>query len=70
MAGTLTFSRGDDADCAPHEFSAGQVVTGPGHVHQGKNLGKEPVEIVVTYFNVPAGAPATTPVKRPDHCPE
>jgi quercetin dioxygenase-like cupin family protein len=69
-AGTLTFFNGDDPDCAPREFSAGQVVTGPGHVHQGKNLGNEPVEIVVTYFDVPSGSPAATPAQRPAHCPE
>ena len=70
MAGTLTYYRGDDPDCAPHSYSAGQVVTGSGHVHQGKNLGSEPVEIVVTYFDVPKGGSATTPAQRPANCAE
>ena len=70
MAGTLTYFNGEDPDCAPREFPAGQVVTGPGHVHQGKNMGSKPVEIVVTYFDIPAGGPAATPAKRPANCPE
>jgi quercetin dioxygenase-like cupin family protein len=68
-AGTLTLFNGDP-HCAPREFSPGQVVTGPGHVHQGKNLGSKPVEIVVTYFSVPPGGPVATPAQRPAHCPE
>jgi quercetin dioxygenase-like cupin family protein len=70
MAGALTFFNGDDPDCKPREYRAGQVVIGSGHVHQGKNLGSEPVEIVVTYFDVPAGAPAAKPAERPSNCPE
>jgi quercetin dioxygenase-like cupin family protein len=70
VAGTLTFFDGDDQKCAPHEYKAGDVVVGSGHVHQGKNLGKEPVQIVVTYYNVPSGGPAATPASRPANCPE
>jgi quercetin dioxygenase-like cupin family protein len=70
MAGTLTFFDGYDEKCAQREYKAGEVLVGSGHVHQGKNLGKEPVEIVSTYFNVPSGGKAATPVSRPAHCPE
>ena len=70
LAGTLTYVKGDDPDCRSQEFSAGQVVTGPGHVHQGKNAGKQPVEMVVAYFDVPAGGAATNPAKPPAHCAE
>jgi len=70
VAGTLTFFDGDDPKCAPHEYKAGQVVVGSGHVHQGKNLGKEQVQIVVTYYDVPAGGAAATPAQRPTNCPE
>ena len=68
-SGTLTWLDGDDPKCAAKTYTAGQVVVGPGHVHQGRNLGAEPVEIVVSYFNVPPGGPATTPAERPAHCP-
>jgi hypothetical protein len=70
VAGTLTFFDGDDQKCAPREYKAGNVVVGSGHVHQAKNLGKEPVQIVVTYYDVPSGGPAATPAQRPSHCPE
>jgi quercetin dioxygenase-like cupin family protein len=69
-AGTLTFFDGDDPNCAPRQVHAGQVVVGSGHVHQGRNLGQDPVQIVVTYYDVPAGAAAATPAERPSHCPQ
>ena len=69
-AGTLTIINGHDPKCATSEYAAGQVWLGTGHVHQAKNLGKEPVQIVVTYFDVPAGGAVATPAERPGHCPE
>jgi quercetin dioxygenase-like cupin family protein len=69
-SGTLTFFNGDDPKCEAKAYTAGQVVTGLGHVHQGSNLSTEPVEIVVTYFDVPPGGPATVPAERPTQCPE
>jgi quercetin dioxygenase-like cupin family protein len=68
-SGALTFFDGDDPKCAPKTYTAGHVLVGTGHVHQGRNLGTEPVEIVVTYFNVPPGKAATTPAERPGPCP-
>jgi quercetin dioxygenase-like cupin family protein len=70
VAGTLTVFDGDDQKCAAKDYKAGQVVVGSGHPHQGKNLGKEAVQIVVTYFDVPAGGAAATPTERPEHCSE
>lgn len=67
--GTLTFFDGDDPKCEAKAYTAGQVATGSGHVHQVRNLGAEPVEIVVTYFNVPPGGPAAVPAERPTQCP-
>jgi quercetin dioxygenase-like cupin family protein len=67
-AGTLTFFDGDDADCHPRSFSAGQVIARLGHPHLARNLGKEPVEIVVTYLDVPAGGPAAQPSDEPANC--
>ncbi len=69
-AGTLTLFRGEDPKCTPREVKAGEVVVGDGRVHQGKNLGQDPVQIVVTYFDVPTGAAAASPAERPSNCPE
>ena len=71
VAGTLTLFMADHPECAPHEYKPGQVFVGTGKVvHQAKNLGKEAVQLVVTYFNVPAGGPVATPAQRPSNCPE
>lgn len=72
VAGTLTILRGDDANCAPRHFTAGQVMLGAdrGHVHQAKNLGQQPLELVITYFNVPKGGQVASPAERPSHCPQ
>jgi quercetin dioxygenase-like cupin family protein len=69
-AGTLTFYDGHDPKCSVRTVKAGEVIIRPGQVHQAKNLGSEPVEILVTYYNVPAGGAAVAPAGRPGHCPE
>lgn len=69
-AGTLTLFRGEDKECTPREFKAGEVIVGDGRVHQAKNLGQDPVQIVVTYYDVPTGTAAASPADRPSHCPE
>ena len=69
-AGTLTLFDGTDAKCHAQTFTAGQAVVRQGHVHMAKNTGKEPVEIVVTYFDVPPGGPAASPAGRPKQCSE
>ena len=70
VSGTLTLFNGEDPKCAPREVKPGQVIVGSGRVHQAKNLGQEPVQIVVTYYDVPHGGAAATPAARPKHCPE
>lgn len=67
-AGTLTFFDADDPDCAAQAYSAGQTVVGSGHPHMARNLGEVPVEIVVTYYNVPAGGAAASPAGEPQKC--
>jgi len=59
-SGTLTVYEGDDPDCAPHAYNAGDVYIDPGHghVHIGRNEGTAPLEILVTYVDVPAGGGA------------
>lgn len=54
--GTLTRTL---EDCSVQTSSAGQAIVedaGDRHVHVGRNLGTEPVELYVTYV-IPAGAP-------------
>jgi quercetin dioxygenase-like cupin family protein len=67
-SGTLTFFDADDPDCHPTTLRAGQVLARLGHPHLARNDGKEPVEIVVTYLDVPPGAPAAQPPQEPSHC--
>jgi quercetin dioxygenase-like cupin family protein len=69
-SGTLTLYDGMDSRCRSQTFTAGQAVARQGHVHLGKNTGKEAVEIVVAYFNVPPGGPAAAPAERPRQCSE
>lgn len=56
LTGTLTRQL---HDCSVETSTAGQAFVEPAgheHVHIGRNLGAEPVELYVTYL-VPAGAP-------------
>jgi quercetin dioxygenase-like cupin family protein len=71
VSGTLTLFSADDPKCAPREYQAGEVLIGTStEAHQVKNLGKEPVELVITYFDVPAGGHVHAPAQRPSNCPE
>jgi quercetin dioxygenase-like cupin family protein len=67
-SGALTIFLSDDPKCAGREFKPGQVFLGTPAVHQAKNLGTEPVQLVVTYYDVPAGGAVATPAPRPANC--
>lgn len=67
-SGALTIFLSDDAKCAGREFKAGDVFLGTPAVHEARNLGQEPVELVVTYYNVPVGGAVSTPAPRPENC--
>ena len=56
-AGTLTIYDADDPSCTGRAFDAGDTYIDPGygHVHLGRNEGSVPLEIYVTYVDVPAG---------------
>jgi quercetin dioxygenase-like cupin family protein len=69
-AGTLTIYDGDDASCSPRTFDAGDtyVDRGYGHVHIGRNESTVPLEIVVTYLDVPAGGGVRIDAPSPGNC--
>ena len=56
-SGTLTIYDADDPSCTARAFDAGDTYIDPGygHVHVGRNEGSVPLEIYVTYVDVPAG---------------
>lgn len=66
-AGTLTIYDADDPTCTARAFHAGDTYIDPGygHVHIGRNEGSVPLEIVVTYVDVPAGGGAVR-IDAPD----
>src|SRR5918996_1633499 len=68
-SGTFTFYDGDDPDCDPQVFSAGDafVDRGGGHVHIGRNESGAPVELSVTYL-LPQGASPRTDAPDPGNC--
>jgi quercetin dioxygenase-like cupin family protein len=65
---------GLDGDaCTATVVKAGQgyfVSEHPHHAHLGRNEGTEPLELTVTYFNVPPGAATRIEAERPAQCPE
>lgn len=65
--GTLTRTLDD---CSVQVTAAGSSFVEPAgrhHVHIGRNLGAEPVELYVTYV-LPAGAPLSVDAPEPHHC--
>lgn len=63
--GTLTHT---DANCRSVSYRAGQSLVEPSgskHVHIGRNLGPEPVELYVTYVD-PIGSPRPSTRPAPD----
>ena len=68
--GELTLNSSEDTTCTPHTFSAGQafVDSGQGHVHIARNLTQNPVEVWVTYFDVPPGGSVRIDAPAPANC--
>jgi quercetin dioxygenase-like cupin family protein len=66
-AGTLTINDADDPSCTGRSYNAGDTYIDPGygHVHIGRNEGTVPLEIVVTYVDVPAAGGAVR-IDAPD----
>lgn len=70
-AGELTLYSGDDPSCTSRTYSTGQafIDTGQGHVHIARNLSpSQNVELWVTYFDVPPGAPFRIDADDPGNC--
>jgi quercetin dioxygenase-like cupin family protein len=67
-SGTLTLFDSGNPSCAAQTFTAGQVFPGTEHPHLARNLGNVPIEIVSTYYNVPAGGPVASPAPEPANC--
>lgn len=71
-SGTLTIYDGDDSSCTGRDFTAGQVYLDPGrgHVHLGRNESTTtPLEIVVTYLDVPLGGGVREDGDNSGNCP-
>ena len=68
--GTFTLYDGEDPNCTPHVFTAGQafVDRGGGHVHIGRNESDGIVELSVTYL-LPVGVgPRVDVTPAPGNC--
>ncbi|MDQ4137471.1 MAG: cupin domain-containing protein [Actinomycetota bacterium] len=71
-SGTLTIYDSDDPSCTGRTFTTGQVYLDPGggHVHLGRNeSATTPLEIVVTYLDVPLGGGVRADGENPGTCP-
>jgi quercetin dioxygenase-like cupin family protein len=69
-SGALTIYDGDDRSCEGRDYTAGDVYIDPGygHVHIGRNEGTTPLEIVVTYLDVPLGGGVRIDSADPGNC--
>ncbi|HET9477523.1 MAG TPA: cupin domain-containing protein [Dehalococcoidia bacterium] len=70
--GTLTIYDGDDPSCSAGTISAGEVYIDPGygHVHTGRNEGGTPLELHITFLDVPPdGSPTIDIPEAPGNCP-
>ena len=70
-AGTFTTYAGDDETCSSTAYGPGSVYVdaGYGHVHIARNEGTVPLELQVTYIDVPVGAPFRLDAAAPGNCP-
>ena len=71
-SGALTIYDSDDPSCTGRTFTTGQVYLDPGggHVHLGRNESSTtPLEVVVTYLDVPLGGGVREDGANPGTCP-
>ena len=72
-SGTLTQYGLDGPACTAQTLVAGQAYIAPAHAHHphlARNDGPEPLEAIVTAFNVPPGEPSRVDAEPPAECPE
>ncbi len=67
-AGTLTRTFEDCADVVSPIGSPVTEESGPDHIHNGRNLGPDPVMLWIDYIQ-PAGTPLSVDVPGPPGCP-
>jgi quercetin dioxygenase-like cupin family protein len=67
-AGTLTRTFEDCADVVSPVGSPVTEESGPDHIHNGRNLGPDPVMLWIDYIQ-PAGTPLSVDVPGPPGCP-
>ena len=69
-SGELTLYSGDDPTCTGRPFGPGQafIDSGQGHVHLARNLTAQPVEVWVTYLDVPPGWAVRIDAADPGNC--
>lgn len=70
-SGTFTTYDANDPDCSPHVYRAGQVYVdhGYGHNHIARNEGSVPLELHITYIDVPVGQAFRTDEPATGNCP-
>ena len=71
-SGALTVYDGDDPTCTGRTITEGQVYLDPGrgHIHLGRNESTTlPLDIVVTYLDVPLGGGVREDGENPGNCP-
>ena len=70
QSGELTLYAADDRTCTGNAYPAGRAFVDPGqgHVHNARNLGAVPVEVWVTYFDVPPGETVRIDKPAPGTC--
>lgn len=71
LSGSLAFYEADDPTCTADRRQAGQVYVddGYGDSHIARNEGSVPVEVIVTYLDVPVGQPFRIDAPNPGNCP-
>jgi len=69
-SGQMSFYDSEDPTCTVRIYSAGQafVDRGQGHVHIARNEGSVPLELYVTYFDVPVGGAFRIDADSPGNC--
>ena len=70
-SGTFTTYDANDKNCTPHVYEQGQVYVdrGYGHSHIARNEGSVPLELHVTYLDVPVGVQPVNLAVRNDTTP-